>query len=300
MRRRDLLLGSAMLPFAARGVAHAQATPAVADQWSHPEWFANPDWIVAQAENPDLRIIALTPVEEFMAGHIPGAGQIDWPDLELVDSAEATVEDWRADVEGKLTALGIMPASTIVVYDGGTFYAPRLSWVLDQLGHTDKRVLDGGLPAWIESGGDIEQGSTWVGYPPADPYIGAPNEDALARIDEVVMVSDNDWGSLVDARTLEEFRKGRIPGAVNIPFTDNALPDSGGRWRSPADLRAMYAAKGVRQDQLIIPYCTTGVRSANTYFTLRALGYPNVKLFSGSYAEWTSDPFRPIEAGAAP
>ena len=61
--------------------------------------------------------------------------------------------------------------------------------------------------------------------------------------------SETGSAALVDARTSEEYANGHIPGAINIPFLDNAEPDSGGHWKSPADLRAMYAAKGVTPDQ---------------------------------------------------
>jgi thiosulfate/3-mercaptopyruvate sulfurtransferase len=297
MRRRDLLMGSLTLPFALGSEAHAQATPELADQWERPDWFASPDWIREHADDPDVRIVALTPFTDFEWGHIPGAVQIDWPALELVDSAEATVNDWRSAVEASLTRLGLAPKQTIVIYDGGTYYAARLWWVLHQLGHEDKRILDGGLPAWTESGGSVERGVSRVAALD-EPYVGTPNEEALTRIEEVAAIVESGEDVLVDARSADEFRQGRIPGAVNIPFLENAVPDSGGRWKSPADLRAMYRAKGVTPDKLVIPYCTTGVRSANTYFTLRALGYPEVKLYSASYAEWSSDPDRPIETGA--
>lgn len=298
MRRRDLLMGTLALPFALGSEAHAQATPELADQWARPDWFASPAWIVEHAADPDVRIVALTPFTDFEWGHIPGAVQIDWPELELVDSAEATIADWRVDVEAKLTALGVTRASMVVVYDGGTFYAARLWWVLHLLGHEDKRILDGGLPSWTGSAEGIERGVSRAATQAGDPYAGTPNEDALARIDEVIAASEEGSALLVDARTPEEFRQGRIPGAVNIPFLENAVPDSGGRWKSPGDLRGMYAGKGITPDQLVIPYCTTGVRSAATYFTLRALGYPKVRLYSASYAEWSSDPDRPIETGA--
>ncbi len=298
MRRRDLLIGSLALPFAIRQAASAQATPELGDRWTRAEWFASPSWIVEQqAADPELRIIALTPDDEFRAGHIPSAVQVDWPDLELVDSADATIDQWRERIEGLLTALGVTPASPVVIYDGGTFYAARLWWVLHQLGHEDKRILDGGLPAWNEAGSALETGGSEIQLA-LEPYAGTPNEDSLARIDEVAAAVDDGSAMLVDARTPEEFRQGRIPGAVNIPFTDNAVPDSGGRWRAPAELRGMYAAHGVTTDKPVIPYCSTGVRSANTYFTLRALGYPEVKLYSASYVEWSFDPARPIETGA--
>ena len=300
MRRRELLAGALSVPLnlAVRRTGWATATPIAAGEWAHPDWFATPEWVEQNQHDPGMSLVALTPPDDFAKGHIPGAVQIDWPDLALTDSADATVDKWRQDLEQRLTDLGVTTKSTVVIYDGGTFYASRLWWILDQLGHADKRIIDGGLGAWTKAGGDIESGSNWRGMTPDAPYVGTPNEDDLARIDEVAMVPDNDWGVLVDARTPDEFRKGRIPHAVNVPFLDNTVPDSGGRWKSPADLRAMYEGKGVTPDRLVIAYCSTGVRSAATWFTLTALGYPQVKLYSASYAEWSSQIGRIIEAGA--
>jgi thiosulfate/3-mercaptopyruvate sulfurtransferase len=302
MHRRDLLISAVAAPFAlaVRRTGWAAATPIAEDEWAHPDWFAAPDWVEQNQHDPGITLVELIALDEFEKGHIPGSVQIDWPDLALTDSADATVEKWRADVEKRLTDLGVTTSSTVVIYDGGTFYASRLWWILDQLGHKDKLIINGGMGAWIEAGGKTERGSSWRGTTPDEPYVGTPNEDALARIDEVAIVSDNGWGVLVDARSPDEFRKGRIPHAVNVPFLDNAEPDSGGRWKSPADLRAMYEAKSVTPDQLVIAYCSTGVRSAATYFTLKALGYPKVKLYSASYAEWSSQLGRHIEAGATP
>lgn len=301
MRRRELLIGTLGIPLTVvvRRVGKASGTPVARDDWAHPEWFATPDWVEQNQHDPGVTLIELIALDEFALGHIPGSAQIDWPDLTLTDSADATVEKWRADVEKRLTDLGVTTASTVVIYDGGSFYASRLWWILDQLGHKEKRIIDGGIGTWIEAGGEPEMDAAKP-VPADEPYVGTPNEDALARIDEVAMVSDNGWGVLVDARTPDEFRKGRIPHAVNVPFLDNTEPDSGGRWKSPADLRAMYEGKGVTPDQLVIAYCSTGVRSAATLFTLKALGYPKVKLYSASYAEWSSQLGRHIEAGAAP
>jgi thiosulfate/3-mercaptopyruvate sulfurtransferase len=56
----------------------------------------------------------------------------------------------------------------------------------------------------------------------------------------------------------------------------------------------------VTPDKLVIPYCTTGVRSAVTYVTLRLIGYPEVRLFTGSWKEWSSHPELPVATGEAP
>ena len=170
-----------------------------------------------------------------MKGHIPGAARVDWPDLNLTDSADATVENWRGDIEKRLTGLGVTLERTVVIYDGGTFYGARLWWILDQLSHKDKRIINGGLGAWTNSGGQIETGPAKPS-PASRPYHGTPNEANLARLDEVQKVSENGSAVLVDARTAEEYANGHIPRAVNIPFLDNSAPNSGGAWKSPADL----------------------------------------------------------------
>ena len=53
-------------------------------------------------------------------------------------------------------------------------------------------------------------------------------------------------------------------------------------------------------DKTIVPYCSTGVRSAVTFFTLRWLGFQNVALYTGSWAEWSTDPDAPKQAGEKP
>ena len=161
MRRRDLLIGSLTLPLARLtcGAAQSAATPIPENQWAHPEWFADPAWVADHLDDPAVHIIALTPAEDFAKGHIPGAAQVDWPDLNLTDSADATVEKWRGDIEQRLTDVGVTPGSTVVIYDDGTFHGARLWWILDQLSHKDKRIIDGGLGAWTRSNGQIQTGA---------------------------------------------------------------------------------------------------------------------------------------------
>jgi thiosulfate/3-mercaptopyruvate sulfurtransferase len=190
--------------------------------------------------------------------------------------------------------LGVERSATLVIYDGGTLYAPRLWWILYQLGHQDIRLLNGGLPAWAAAELPLETGAV-QSRPAADPYVGEPNDDAIATVDEVVSALDDPAVVPLDARSPDEFAQGRIPGAVNFPFTDVAGPNQPRFWKSAEELETEFAAIGVTPDTHVIAYCSSGVRSAALYFTLRLIGYENVALFSGSYDEWTADPSRPIE-----
>jgi thiosulfate/3-mercaptopyruvate sulfurtransferase len=275
----------------------AEATPVASPQsgsgYAHPEWLADAAWLKAHLSDPTVKVVALTPSGDFAKGHIPGAAQIDWTDLTIVETSDQSVATWRGDVERKLTALGVARSDTVVVYDGGTFYAARLWWVLFQLGHADVRILNGGFPAWTAAGGEVETGPS-TAKPAAQPYVGTPDESAIATLDEVKAALDNPSVAFVDARAPSEFRAGHIPGAFNVEFTRNGTPTEPRYWKSAADLRALYAAAGVTPDKTVIPYCSTGVRSAATYFTLRLIGYEHVSLFTGSWQEWSSHPELPV------
>ena len=274
------------------------ATPA-ANGYAHPEWLVDAAWVEEHRDDPEVRVVALTPADEFARGHIPGAARIDWPELELTDTSAEAVARWRGDVETMLTALGVAPEQTVVVYDGGTLWAARVWWVLDQFGHADKRILNGGFAAWIAAGGEVETGPARVA-PAASPYRGTPHDDALATLDEVAASLDDPDVVRIDARTADEYAAGHIPGAVNVNFPQNAAPELPKVWKSAEELRTLYAAVGVTPDRRVIPYCTTGVRSAVTYFTLRLIGFERAELFTGSWAEWSAHPELPQTTGAKP
>lgn len=280
-----MLLGLA-IPTTGIRAAQERATPA-AEGYAHPEWLVDPAWVADHLDDRTVQIVALTPAEEFAAGHIPGAAQVDWSELEVTDTSTPSIAAWQGEIEGILTRLGVTPAQTVVIYDGGTLFAARLWWVLEQLGHADKRILNGGLPAWTAAGGPIETGASSA-VPADTPYDGAPNPDVLATMAEVEDALEDPGVVLVDARTPEEFAAGHIPGAVNLPFPENATGTDPKLWKTAAELRALYEGLGVTPDTRVIPYCTTGVRSAVTYFTLRLLGFPDVQLYTGSWAEWSA------------
>src|SRR5205085_6273925 len=81
--------------------------------------------------------------------------------------------------------------------------------------------------------------------------------------------------ALVDVRSPAEFsgeviappgmsetaqRAGHIPGASNIPWAQAANED--GTFKSPDELRTLYASKGVTADKDVIAYCRIGERSS--------------------------------------
>src|SRR5215207_6012605 len=203
-------------------LATDDASPVSGTLDPHPEWLIEASELqVMLPAGGSVKVVALQPADEFAQAHIPGAAQIDWPDLEIVETSDQRVATWREEVEAKLTALGLSPSDTVVIYDFDTLYAARLWWILDQLGHEDKRILNGGFGAWQVSDGEMETGPSRV-EPASESYAGTPNEDAIATLAEVQAALDDPNVVLVDARRPDEYVEGHIPGAVNIEFTRNA------------------------------------------------------------------------------
>lgn len=294
MNRRDLLVAGALLPIG------LTARPASAESIPIP----SPALLIEAAElkarldaGDPIKVVAFGATEEFAQGHIPGAAQVDWPELEIVETSDQQVATWRGEVEGILTRVGLLPVETVVIYDSGTLWAARLWWVLEQLGHADKAILNGGLGAWTAIEGTVEAGDA-VPPPASEPYAGTPNDAAVATLDEVVASLDDANVVFVDARSEGEYAAGHLPGAINVDYRRNAADD--GHWLSPDELGELYGDLGVTPDKRVIAYCSSGVRSAATYVALKLAGYPDVRLFTGSFQEWASHPDLPVTTGSHP
>ncbi len=63
--------------------------------------------------------------------------------------------------------------------------------------------------------------------------------------------------------------------------------ETDGTFKPVEELREIYAPFGVTADKEAIIYCVIGGRSNQTWFVLKyLLGYPNVRLYDGSWLEW--------------
>lgn len=295
LTRRHLLSLTATAA-AARATGVAAQTPIASPVagYAHPEALVDAAWLAGHRNDADLLIVALMPEQDFEAAHIPASFQIDWPALEVVDTSDAGIAAWETTIRERIGDLHIVPESRVVVYDNGTLFAARLWWVLRYLGHENVRVLDGGLPAWRAAGGNTDTGPVVMTLEKRPPYAGTARPDILAQHDEVMAGIGDPEVAFVDARAADEYAKGHIPGAVNVNYPRNATEQEPKVWKPAADLRAMYAAAGVTPEMTVIPYCSSGVRSAVTAFTLWLIGYSRVALYTGSWNEWSQLPDAPI------
>jgi thiosulfate/3-mercaptopyruvate sulfurtransferase len=257
--------------------------------------------VVAEVdENPDL----------YDEGHIPGAIKLHWRD-DLQDPVERDLIEKDA-FEQLMGRSGISNDSTLVLYgDRNNWFAAYAYWYLKIYGHQDVRIVDGGRQKWIDEGREL---STEVPAVQAGSYTAQERDESIRTYrDQVRAAIGASGGELVDVRSPQEFageliappgyeqegaqRAGHIPTAHSIPWAQAVRDD--GTFKSPEELKELYAGKGVTPDKSITAYCRIGERSAHTWFVLRELlGYEDVKNYDGSWTEWGNLVDVPIERGS--
>jgi thiosulfate/3-mercaptopyruvate sulfurtransferase len=190
----------------------------------------------------------------------------------------------------------------VVVYDQrDTTSAARAWWLLGYHGHADVRVLDGGYDGWAARGLEV---TTEVPDPPPGDFVSRPGRRPLLDAGRAAEVAHA--GVLLDARAAARYRgeqepvdpvAGHIPGARSAPAAGNLAPD--GRLRPAGELRARFAAVGVRDGVPVGVYCGSGVVAANLVLALELAGH-RAALYAGSWSEWITDPARPVAKGEEP
>ena len=244
--------------------------------------------------------------EQYRAGHVPGAVYASLSD-DL--SAPPSGTNGRhplpcaEDMETTFSRLGIAPGAQVAIYDQDTgAYASRLWWMLRYMGHDTAAVVDGGWAKWVREGRPVRAGEE--ARPPA-VFRGQRRKELRVLVPQVEAIAADRSALLVDARAPERFEgaeepldrtPGHIPGAVNHYYKRNLTQE--GVMQPPDVLRRQFEETlGGRRPDEVVMYCGSGVTACHNLLALEHAGLQGVKLYPGSWSEWSSDPARPVETG---
>ena len=263
------------------------------------------EWLQNNLNNANLVIVDVRKVEEYKAGHIPGAVNVvygTWAVKKGDLLNELPAVDDLADAIG---SAGIDQNSLVVIV-GKTDKVPdqfdmtRVAWTLKYLGVPNVAILSGGQNQWLKESKPVLQDMT---RPKEKEFAASVNKGLF--VDKASLAGKIGKALVIDTRAPAFYegkeklpfvpKLGRIKGAVNLPVGQLYTPE--GLYKDKAALAALaQKAAGSDLDKEIIVYCDTGKTCTGWAFIMTdLLGYKDVKVYDGSSMEWLADPNVPTE-----
>ncbi|RAV09742.1 sulfurtransferase [Paenibacillus contaminans] len=241
--------------------------------------------------------------EAYDAGHLPGAVYFDL-ERDLSDPVDVHGGRHPLPEAGKLAAklgkAGIDETKTVVVYDDqGGAMASRLWWILKYYGHSRVHVLDGGYSRWNSLGFET---ATDIPHPKGNEFRPQLQEGWLLDADQVRQRLGRPDTVIVDSREPKRYLGleepidkigGHIPGAANYFWKEGFTAEAA--LKEQAELKQLF--KELDASKEIVVYCGSGVTACPNILALTEAGFPNVKLYGGSWSDWISYPENPIAPG---
>ena len=297
-----------MLMLAALLIVLTSAVFAADRGYTNPEMLISAEKLHSELENGvDIAILDVTNKMNYTKAHIPGAVRI-WGG-EMATTNEVKGEDVKGlilppkEFSKVMEEKGISNNTRVVVYDhSGGLWATRVWWMLQVYDHQGQvQLLEGGIKAWQNKDYDVDHLSASVDQ--GNYKVNNVKEELIISTNELKRKLDDSQFEVIDTRSAAEYkgekafdganRKGRIPGAIHIEWTENAKEK--GHFKSANELKELYKSQGVTPDKEIALYCHTSVRATYNYFALRLIGYQNLRIYDAAWVGWANDPSLEIE-----
>jgi len=271
------------------------------------------EWLAAHGDAAGLAILDAShhlpaagrdAAAEFADGHIPGAQFLGLASLIDQTSSVPAALPRPEQLAERLGELGVAPNDTIILYDDSTIRTSARAWfMLHACGWDKVAILDGGLAKWRGESRAMESAAPAI--LPASPAPLAPARSVRSKA-QMLANLDTQAEQVLDARSADRVfgsgtdpvhggPNGRIPGALNLPFTEVLNAD--GTYKSPADLRAAFTGAGVDLTRPVTTTCGSGVTASVLLFALHLIGKHDIALYDGSWSEWSADPATPKAQG---
>ena len=247
------------------------------------------DELMKKYEDGNIRIFDATIIDDmYLEGHIPGAAYFDHERFSDPHNPYMCAISPEALLEQQLGAAGIANHSEVVLYACGMLpYAIRAWWVLRYAGHDNVRILNGGLTAWKNAGGKIEQ--TPRQYEPA-VFTGQARPGMFANKDEVFASLEDKEIAIVNVLPPVSYEASHIPGSINISCMDLMKGDfsHGFDYLLPTEELAPHLTEAAQRKR-IITYCGGGIAAAVNAAAHLLTGHENVAVYDGSMYEWLGE-----------
>lgn len=253
------------------------------------------DALAAQLRDPNLVLLHVGSQKDYDEAHLPGARLVTLADISVTGERNLRLEMPAVEkVQAALMKLGIANTSKTVIYSAtdSVQSATRVWFTLDYLS-LPVRLLDGGLAAWKAKG--LEVTTEAAVFSPATVLNVTPHPEWIVDAEWVNAHRTDQGVVLLDARLPEFYtgenagqmpRGGHIPGAWNLPFPTLLKP-------TKEFIPRKQLAEHLGNGSTIVTYCHIGQQATVLYFAAKLSG-KNVKLYDGSFQDWSARSELPV------
>jgi thiosulfate/3-mercaptopyruvate sulfurtransferase len=275
-------------------------------------WIST-DWLEEHLDKNLMKVDVQPNVHDYILEHIAGAVYFNEGLLRVSLKGRPAVYGPDGVMQANFRRIGLVSDQPVVVYTGlGNFKKwgdgleqTMMAYTLVRFGHTAVYLLDGGLDKWKKEGKPV----TRV-FPPVreSTFTVRVQRDFYVEYEEFKSTKDRSDVILLDARPSPLYegqgpwiKPGHIPGAVNLPWTSLMTADNTRLLNPDDEIQTILESKGITRDKTIICSCGTGREATNEFILFKwYLNYPKVKIYEGSFTEWTAYPENPTVTGKNP
>jgi thiosulfate/3-mercaptopyruvate sulfurtransferase len=271
------------------------------------------EWLQNHLNDPGLIIVdAQTDVYDYLGQHIPGAVHLSDQTLRAPDHGMPVRYLAPQAIESLFNRVGLSNDTPVVIYTGkgaisGTgdgLGQTMVAYTMARFGQNHIYVLDGGLDKWT-----VEKRPVTKEFPKLkEGSFKAAERDCHVTMDQLKELMKRDDVMILDARPAKAYegqaawvKPGHIPGAISLPWKSLMADDNPTLLKSDEQIAEILKKHNITPDKTIITYCGTGREATNPFLLFKCyLGFPNVKLYEGSFTEWSAYPDNPTVVGSNP
>lgn len=263
------------------------------------EYLLTTEQLSALLNQPNVVVVDARSEEDYKKLHISGAVSIPKAQYRDPKILEGILEYKKNEgffippemAEKILGEAGIDANTRVIVYDSITFPDATAVWaLLKYFGHENVQILKGGFEKWVSEGRSVTselpkvQKKTFVARP--RPEMVASREWILKNKESIILLDLRSFEEYVGVNPAGNPRGGHVPGAISVEWLHLAGSET---FRSPAEMQKILEEAGVTKDREIVTYCNIGFgRSTYGLVALKMLGYDKVRVYGGSFEDWSN------------
>ncbi len=277
-------------------------------------WVSS-DWLEDHIDDESLMILDVQPnVHDYIMGHLPGAIYLNEGLLRSADHGLPAVFVPPEVLQPIFRRVGLQNNRPVVIYSASGRYSKctaglgdgleqtMMAYSLIRFGHNNVLILDGGLEKWKEEGRELTKVfPSWK----TSNFETAVKEEYFIEYEEFKRIKDREDVMVFDARPFEYYKEGglwikngHIPGARSLPWRTLMTKDNARLMKSDEELQQLVSKFNITSDKTLIIYCGTGREATNEFLFFKFyLGHDRVRIYEGSFTEWSSYAENPTVTG---